>query len=60
MTEKQSDAFEVSLDVDGEKVGLNEFASSMLSKGVIGLVSALRGVDDPKQISLNIRVSSEE
>ncbi len=35
---------EVCLIIDGEKIPLNEFVSSMLGGTVVGAVSSLRGV----------------
>lgn len=42
------------LNVDGERIALNRFAQEMLSGGVLGMIKALRGVEDPHKIVIEI------
>ncbi len=46
--------FRVVLHVDGRRLELKEFIHDMVGGSVAGLVEALRGVDHPRSIKLEI------
>lgn len=48
---------DVELTVDGKRIPLNPFVSKIVKNTVLGLVSSLKGVKDPKNISIKIDVS---
>jgi len=47
-------ASDVRLFVDGTHVSLTPFVSSIIANGIYGMVTTLRGVDDPRRIQLAI------
>jgi hypothetical protein len=49
----------IELTVNGAPIALNDFASGMLSGGILGMIEALRGVESPKQVIVKIESPSE-
>ena len=45
----------IRLTVDGEEVPINAFASAVISGGILGMLSALKGVEKPGDIRIEIR-----
>lgn len=45
----------VDLLVDGQVVALKDFPHDVLSKGILGMLSALRGIDSPREVQVKIR-----
>ena len=45
---------DVELVVDGRRIPLNPFVSKIVKNTVVGLVSSLKGVEDPRSISIKI------
>ncbi len=45
----------IELSVNGGKVMMNPFVSELLAKVVMAIVSTLKGVEDPKKISIQIK-----
>ena len=41
--------------IDGEEIPVNAFASAVVSGGILGMLSALRGVSEPANVSIEIR-----
>lgn len=46
---------DVELVVDGRRIPLNPFVSKIIKNTVVGLVSSLKGVEDPGSISIKIK-----
>jgi molybdopterin-guanine dinucleotide biosynthesis adapter protein len=56
LTLEEEPMAEIKLEVDGKKVPLNPFVRSFIEKTVIGMITALSGVDpEPGTIELSIR-----
>lgn len=45
----------IRLSIDGEEIPVNAFASAVLSGGILGMLSALKGVNDPRDIRILLR-----
>ena len=44
------------LKVNGEDVPTGAFVQRIISSGILGMIKALKGTDDPKEIEITIRV----
>jgi molybdopterin-guanine dinucleotide biosynthesis protein B len=52
---KEEDMAEIRLEVDGQEVDLNTFVQSFIERTVVGMVTALSGIDpEPREIRLEI------
>jgi len=59
--QKEGDMAEIRLEVDGLEINMNAFVQSFIEKTVVGMVTALTGVDqDPRRIALVIERSGEK
>lgn len=47
----------VSITADGRRIPLDGFAEDIVAKGILGILSALRGVEEPAELTIRIRVS---
>ncbi len=45
----------IRLTVDGEEIPVNAFASAVISGGILGMLSALKGVKDPENLRIEVR-----
>jgi molybdopterin-guanine dinucleotide biosynthesis protein B len=55
LRQKEGDMTEIKLEVDGREVDLNAFVQSFIEKTVVGMVTALSGIDpEPREIRLEI------
>ena len=45
----------IRVTIDGEEVPINAFASAVISGGILGMLSALKGVEKPRDIRIEIR-----
>lgn len=55
LAQKEGDMAEIRLEIDGREINLNAFVQSFIEKTVIGMVTALTGVDpEPREIKLEI------
>lgn len=52
--------WEVVVDVDGKSLPIKEFLHDMIGGTVVGLLTALRGVDAPKRVRLDVRRVSRD
>ena len=48
----------VKLEVNGKEIQLNRFASSIISSTILGLIRPLKGMEDPKNIRIEITIDS--
>jgi hypothetical protein len=44
------------LKVDGEEIDIGPFVRDIVSSGILGTISALKGVDNPKKVEIVIEV----
>jgi hypothetical protein len=44
------------LKVDGEEIDIGPFVRDIVSSGILGTISALKGVDNPKKVEILIEV----
>ena len=51
---------QATLIVNGEVIPLNSFVESSVTKAVTGMITSLKGCQDPKEISLTIRRSNNQ
>jgi hypothetical protein len=42
------------LTVNGQEIELNDFIQDLLGRAVIGMIGSLKGVTDPRAVTLNI------
>jgi molybdopterin-guanine dinucleotide biosynthesis protein B len=55
LRQKEWDMTEIKLEVDGREVDLNAFVQSFIEKTIVGMVTALSGIDpEPREIRLEI------
>lgn len=47
--------WKISLQVDGREIELNRFCSSILTGTLLGMLSSLRGVENPGEIKMEIK-----
>jgi molybdopterin-guanine dinucleotide biosynthesis adapter protein len=47
----------IELTADGEEVTLEGFAKEVVANGILGIISALKGVDKAKDVTIRIKVS---
>ena len=47
---------DVSIKVNGKSVPLAEFPEEFISNTIIGMISSLKGVDEIKNVNINIQV----
>ncbi len=47
---------EVSIAIDGRVVPVEGFAEQIVAKGIMGILSALKGVDSPSEVTVRIKV----
>lgn len=47
--------FAVTIEVDGRPLDLKLFLHDLIGGAAIGLVSGLRGVDDPERVRIDVR-----
>ena len=52
--------WKVVVDVDGKSLPIKEFLHDMIGGTVVGLLTALRGVDAPKRVRLDVRRVSRD
>lgn len=45
---------DVTLEVNGEEVPLNDFIRQLVANVVLGMVAPLKGVDDPKTVTVRV------
>ena len=45
----------IRITVDGDEVRLNAFASAVIAGGILGMLSALKGVADPESVRIELR-----
>ena len=61
LKQKEGDMAEIRLEVDGLEINMNAFVQSFIEKTVVGMVTALTGVDpDPRRIALVIERPGEK
>lgn len=48
------------LTIDGEEIPVNTFASAVISGGILGMLSALKGVQNPRHVRVELRAGQEE
>jgi molybdopterin-guanine dinucleotide biosynthesis protein B len=46
----------VVLRLDGKKVPMKSFVKDFVLGGILGMISTLRGYDDPTQVDISIRL----
>jgi len=46
---------EMTLKVDGQEIEIGSFVQNIVSKGVVGMLETLNGVDQPKKIEITIK-----
>jgi molybdopterin-guanine dinucleotide biosynthesis protein B len=44
------------LRLDGKKLPMKSFVKEFILGGIVGMISALRGYDDPAQVDISIRL----
>ncbi len=55
LAQKEGNMAEIRLEIDGQEINMNAFVQAFIEKTVVGMVTALTGVDpDPRQIKLEI------
>ncbi len=47
----------VKLKVNGKNIPLNSFVQSIFKEVILGMVRSLKGVDNPKEIDITIKLS---
>ncbi len=60
MEESKDTSVRVTIKVDGTEIDLNSFAERMLGGGVVGMIKALRGVEDPEKVELKLWVKEKK
>ena len=50
---------EISLKIDGKKVPMTQFVQSFVARTVKGMLTSLKGCDNPRQIEIRIEVPSD-
>ncbi len=58
--ESKNNPVKVELHVDGSRVPLNSFAERMVGGSVLGMLKALRGVEEPKEAELKLWITEEK
>jgi molybdopterin-guanine dinucleotide biosynthesis adapter protein len=53
---KPPEAAVIELTADGREVPLEGFAKDIVANGIMGLISALKGVGEPKEVTIRIKV----
>lgn len=48
------------LTIDGEEIPVNAFSSAMILSGILGMLSALKGVADPKDVRIEMQPGCRE
>ncbi|MFC1610984.1 hypothetical protein ACFL6C_08500 [Myxococcota bacterium] len=46
----------MTLKVDSTEVEIGSFVQNILSSGILGMIRALKGVDNPREVEISIRV----
>lgn len=56
----QTERNTIRIVIDGEEIPLNVFASAVVSGGILGMLTALRGVRNPDNVRIEIRAGQAE
>ena len=49
----------IRVTIDGKEVPINAFASAVISGGILGMLSALKGVKEPGAVRIELRRGRE-
>ena len=60
MTKEARKSVRVEVTVDGTSITLNDFVQNMVSSTVLGMVTSLKGVTEPKEIEIKIKVQPQD
>ena len=47
---------DLTLKVDGQDIPIGHFVEEIVSGGILGMVSTLKGVEDPQKIEITIEI----
>ena len=56
-TDENSPGTKVTLLVNGKRVLIKKIIQNMLAGGVLGLITPLKGVDDPKHVNIEVELT---
>jgi hypothetical protein len=48
------------VQVDGKQLAMNDFVEDFFLGGITGMLSSLRGVGEPRTISIHIRLGEDD